>query len=292
MSKCPGRMSLHEFGCKEEYFLIRSRIMRIYKYKLTLEYDGTGYRGWQAQKNARSVQETLQQAAAEIFGVEVDVQGAGRTDAGVHALGQVAHLAAPQKVAADKLLRDLNDLLPANINILRAEAVRPDFHARHDAKKRVYVYVISRVRTAFAKRHVWWVRDSLHVGKMARAAGLFEGFHDFASFADRRMDKNVSTKVLLEHVSLEETGDWIILTMSGSHFLWKMVRRIAGILVEVGRGNLTEGDVLAMLTGESELPARYTAPPSGLFLAQVLYEGDVDEPFRLPLWCEYRPRSV
>jgi len=261
----------------------------IIKYKMTLEYDGTGYRGWQAQKNARSVQETLLEAAAKVFGAAVDIQGAGRTDAGVHALAQVAHIAAPRKMPVEKILYGLNDLMPANINILRVEEARPDFHARHDARKRVYIYVISRIRTAFAKRYVWWVRDSLHLGKMIRASQAFSGFHDFASFADRRMDKNVSTTVMVEDVKLEERGDLILLTVSGSHFLWKMVRRMAGILVEVGRGNLKEGDVLEMLDGYSELPARHTAPPSGLFLAQVLYDGDADEPVRLPLWCEYRP---
>ena len=266
--------------------------MRIFKYKLTLEYDGTGYRGWQAQQNARSVQETLQQAANRIFGTEVDVQGAGRTDAGVHALGQVAHLAAPRKMPTERLLYDLNDLLPATINILHIEEASPDFHARHDARKRVYIYVISQVRTAFAKRYVWWVRDRLHINKMVKAAGVFEGFHDFASFADRRMEKNASTKVHVERSVLEQKGDCVIMTVAGSHFLWKMVRRMAGILVEVGRGTLTEGDVLAMLTGHSELPARHTAPPSGLFLAQVLYDGDSDEPVRLPLWIEYQPELM
>jgi tRNA pseudouridine38-40 synthase len=252
------------------------------KYKITLEYDGTGYRGWQAQKNARSIQETLRTAATEVFGAEVDVQGAGRTDAGVHALGQVAHIAAPRKMAAERIRCGLNDLLPATINCLCVAEARPDFHARHDARKRIYIYIISRVRTAFAKRYVWWVRDDLRVGKMATAARAFTGLHDFVSFADRRLDRNASTKCLLDSISLEETGDWIILTVSGSHFLWKMVRRIAGILVEVGRGNLTEKDVQAMLGVHSALPAHHTAPPSGLFLARVLYDGDEDEPLRLP----------
>lgn len=258
------------------------------KYKLTLEYDGTGYRGWQSQKNARTVQDTLEEAAKRVLGYDADIQGAGRTDAGVHALGQVAHLATKRKIPPEHLLYGLNDLLPSGINILRVEPVHPDFHARHDAQKRVYIYVISRVRTAFAKRYVWWVKDSLQVGDMDRASLLFSGFHDFASFADKRMDKNVSTKVLIEDICLEDMGDNIVLTVSGSHFLWKMVRRIVGILVEVGRGNLTERDIQSMLEGYSDLPAQHTAPPSGLFLAQVLYDGDTNEPVRLPLWSEYR----
>lgn len=253
------------------------------KYKLTLEYDGTGYRGWQTQQNARSVQGTLIQAAVELFGHDVDVQGAGRTDAGVHALGQVAHLTVKDEQQPRKLREGLNDLLPAGINILKVEQAAADFHARHDAVGRVYVYVISRVRTAFGKRYVWWVKDALNTAKMKEACRLFQGFHDFASFADRRLERNASTKVQIDSISIEETGDLIIFRVAGSHFLWKMVRRMAGVLVEVGRGKLMKGDVEAMLTSPSDLPARLTAPPSGLFLAQVLYKGDPEAPLHLPL---------
>jgi len=253
------------------------------KYKLTLEYDGTGYRGWQTQQNARSVQGTLIQAAVEFFGQDVDVQGAGRTDAGVHALGQVAHLTVKNVQQPRKIREGLNDLLPAGINILKVEQAAADFHARHDAVARVYVYVLSRVRTAFGKRYVWWVKDALNAGKMKEACQLFHGFHDFASFADRRLEKNASTKVLIDSISIEEIGDLVVFRVAGSHFLWKMVRRMAGVLVEVGRGNLTKDDVEAMLTSRSELPARLTAPPSGLFLAQVFYKGDPEERLHLPL---------
>jgi len=253
------------------------------KYKLTLEYDGTGYRGWQTQQNARSVQGTLIQAAREFLGQEVDVQGAGRTDAGVHALGQVAHLTVKNRQEPRKIRERVNDLLPAGINILKVEPAAADFHARHDAVARVYVYLISRVRTAFGKRYVWWVKDALNTGKMKEACQLFNGFHDFASFADRRLDRNASTKVQIDSISIEDKGDLIVFKVAGSHFLWKMVRRMAGVLVEVGRGNLTNGDVEAMLTSRSDLPASLTAPPSGLFLAQVLYKGDQEEMLPLPL---------
>jgi tRNA pseudouridine38-40 synthase len=253
------------------------------KYKLTLEYDGTGYRGWQTQQNARSVQGTLIQAAGEYFGRDVDVQGAGRTDAGVHALAQVAHLIVGNVQQPRKIREGLNDLLPAGINILKVEQSAADFHARHDAVARVYVYVISRVRTAFGKRYVWWVKDALNTVKMKEACQLFLGFHDFASFADRRLDRNASTKVQIDSIGIEEIGDLIIFRVAGSHFLWKMVRRMAGVLVEAGRGNLAKGDVEAMLTSRSELPAKLTAPPSGLFLAQVLYKGDPEERLHLPL---------
>jgi tRNA pseudouridine38-40 synthase len=244
------------------------------KYKLTLEYDGTGYSGWQVQKNARSIQGTLIDAARELFGGEVEVQGAGRTDAGVHALAQVAHMEVPHRLPLQKILHGLNDLLPAPINILRVEEAPAGFHARHSARGRSYLYLISRCRTAFGKRYVWWVKDELDLGRMQAATEIFSGFHDFASFADKRIDKHLSTEVQIDRTDLETRGDLIAFRIVGSHFLWKMVRRLAGILVEAGRGTLSPAEIERMLTNASELPARCTAPPSGLFLAQVLYEGD------------------
>jgi tRNA pseudouridine38-40 synthase len=252
------------------------------KYKLTLEYDGTGYSGWQVQKNARSIQGILIDAARRLFEGEVEVQGAGRTDAGVHALAQVAHLDAPHRLPLQKILYGLNDLLPAPINILRVEEAPAGFHARHSAQGRSYLYLISRRRTAFGKRYVWWVKDNLDLGRMQAAAGILRGFHDFASFADKRIDKHLSTEVQIDRVDLEPRGDLIVFRIVGSHFLWKMVRRLAGILVETGRGTLSPTEVERMLADASEIPARCTAPPSGLFLAQVLYKGDDLGPLLLP----------
>jgi tRNA pseudouridine38-40 synthase len=252
------------------------------KYKLTLEYDGTGYSGWQVQKNARSIQGTLIDAARELFGGEVDVQGAGRTDAGVHALAQVAHLVAPHRLPLQKILNGLNDLLPAPINILDVEEARPAFHARHMARGRSYLYLISRCRTAFGKRYVWWVKDELDLGRMQAVTEIFRGFHDFASFADKRIDKHLSTEVQIDRAEIVSWGELIVFRIVGSHFLWKMVRRLVGILVEAGRGSVSPADVERLLTKASDLPARCTAPPSGLFLTQVLYEGDTLGPLSPP----------
>jgi len=253
-----------------------------YKYRLTIEYDGTGYSGWQTQKNARSIQGTLIATARELFGAEVDIQGAGRTDAGVHALAQVAHLDAPRRLPPQELLFGLNDLLPATINILRVEEAPPGFHARHSARARSYLYLITRCRTAFGKRYVWWIKDNLDLDRMQSAAELFRGFHDFSSFADRRIDKHLSTEVQIDRTELAVWGDLIVFRITGSHFLWKMVRRLIGILVEAGRGNLSRADIERLLAHASTLPALCTAPPSGLFLAQVLYEGDRLAPLALP----------
>lgn len=255
----------------------------MHKYKILLEYDGTNYRGWQTQKNARSVQETLITAAEKFLDAPVKVQGAGRTDAGVHALGQVAHLESPKKVHPDSLRMGINDNLPASVNVLKVENAPALFHARHHAVSRSYLYLISRRRTAFGKRYVWWVKDKLDGGKMKQALELFQGFHDFASFADKRMDKDASTKVNIEGIWLKEFDDIIAVRILGSHFLWKMVRRMVGVTVEVGRGNFTRRDIEKMLDAYSDLPARFTAPPSGLFLEKVLYEGDNLPPIKPPL---------
>jgi tRNA pseudouridine38-40 synthase len=255
----------------------------MYKYKIILEYDGTSYRGWQTQKNARSVQETFIAAAEAFLDAPVQVHGAGRTDAGVHALAQVAHLESPQKVHPDVLRMGINDHLPASVNILKAEKAPAIFHARHHALGRSYLYLISRRRTAFGKRYVWWIKDPLDVSQMKQALGILQGFHDFASFADKRMEKETSTKVNIEGIWLKEFDDIIAVRILGSHFLWKMVRRIVGVIVEVGRGHLSPQGVEKMLVTRSEMPARFTAPPSGLFLEKVLYAGDTLPPIKLPV---------
>lgn len=255
----------------------------MYKYKIFLEYDGTNYSGWQAQKNAKSIQGTLIAAAQNILGKPVDIQGAGRTDAGVHALAQVAHLETSRKINPENLRMNLNDDLPASINVLRVEIATPRFHARHHAVSRSYLYLVARRRTAFGKRYVWWVKDKLDTGNMQKALGIFQGFHNFVSFADKRMDKDTSTEVNVEKVELTEFGDIIALRVIGSHFLWKMVRRIVGITVEAGRGNFTGHDIEEMLNSFSDIPARFTAPPSGLFLEKVLYEGDKLPQMKLPI---------
>lgn len=258
--------------------------------KLTIEYVGTRYSGWQIQKNARTIQGELERALREAVrgadrlagtgrsgrtrpdpGVHrFELYGSGRTDAGVHALAQVAHLDIDSTLSPEALRRQINDALPSDINVLRVERVRHRFHARHDAVARRYVYQISRRRTAFAKAYVWWVRDELDLRAMQEAAARFVGMHDFQSFSvDDPDDK--STRVLLETLELQQEGDLIVVRIEGSHFLWKMVRRLVGVLVEVGRGGLTVEDAANMLTQRTPVPARLTAPASGLFLERVFY---------------------
>jgi tRNA pseudouridine38-40 synthase len=240
-------------------------------WKLTLEYDGTRYRGWQSQKNTdRTVQGVLLRAARELLGEDASVGGAGRTDAGVHALAQVAHLKARKKLGEREIEHGLNDRLPFDVNILSVEPAQQGFHARHDAVSRTYLYRISRRRTAFDKRLVWWVRDRLDFAAMRRAAKLFEGRHDFASFCENPEGQE-STTVVVEKSDVLDWQHEIHFRVEASHFLWKMVRRLAGTLVEVGRGKLEVRDVERLTREKSSEPAKWTAPPSGLFLERVKY---------------------
>jgi tRNA pseudouridine38-40 synthase len=245
------------------------------RFKLTIEYAGTRYSGWQIQKNARTIQGEIDKAVRTVTGRhDFELYGSGRTDAGVHAVAQVAHLDVSTNIPADSLLRRVNDELPADINILAAEQVPHRFHARHHAVARRYIYQIARRRTAFAKPFVWWVRDPLDFAKMRQAADAFVGFRDFHSFADADEDEQKSTTVLVDRLDIVEAGDLVIVGVVGSHFLWKMVRRIVGVLVEIGRGGLDPSAAAGFLGESSDAPARLTAPPSGLFLERVWYEGD------------------
>ena len=252
------------------------------RFKLLVEYAGTRYSGWQIQKNARTVQGELAAAATEVTGDRAfELYGAGRTDAGVHALGQVAHLDARTSLSPDLLARRLNELLPADINVIRAAKAPHRFHARHDALSRTYVYQIARRRTAFAKPFVWWVKDDLRLDAMREAAAAFAGRQDFRGFTDDDPDEK-STLVEVNAVELRVTDSRMLIVVDGSHFLWKLVRRMVGVLVEVGRGGLAPRDVPRLLASPSGLPARLTAPASGLFLARVTYPGDAPSDVPLP----------
>ena len=244
------------------------------RFKLLIEYAGTRYSGWQIQKNARTVQGELDRAIRALAPrTAFELYGAGRTDAGVHALAQVAHLDLHTTLAADALVSRLNDELPTDINILSATSVPHRFHARHDALARSYLYQIATRRTAFAKPFVWWVREALDVEVMRRAGQALVGTQDFRSFTDDEPDEK-SMLVAVDELVVESVDGLVLLRIVGSHFLWKLVRRIVGVLVEIGRGRLPADAAARFLREASALPARLTAPASGLFLERVFYEGD------------------
>jgi tRNA pseudouridine38-40 synthase len=242
------------------------------RFRLALEYEGTRYSGWQVQKNARTVQGELIGAAKTVFGTQsFELYGAGRTDAGVHALRQIAHLDISTMLAPEIICRKMNDELPGDIAIHAVDKAHPNFHARHDAIARSYLYQISRRRTAFGKKMVWWIKDKLNDKAMAQAAAHFIGMHDFRSFtADDPEEKSMKAQIL--DCRIIPHGDLILLHITGSHFLWNMVRRITGMLAEIGRGKFRPEIIPELLHSHSDMPAQYTAPPSGLFLARIHYK--------------------
>ena len=264
------------------------------RFKLTIEYAGTRYSGWQKQNNAKTVQGEIERAIGELTRDKTfEFYGSGRTDAGVHALRQVAHLELRKALPAETIRRGINDALPADIHILAVDTVAHRFHARHSAVARSYLYQLSRRRSAFAKPFVWWVREPLDLARMQAAAARLTGRHDFQAFSDDDPDEK-STEVLVDEVTLVEDGDLILIRVAGSHFIWKMVRRMVGVLAAIGKGGMAVEDINALLdpggsstsarsaTADKEdpplrtkpTPAELTAPSSGLFLERVFYEGD------------------
>jgi tRNA pseudouridine38-40 synthase len=229
------------------------------------------------------VQGVLVDAVKERLGPLVRVNGAGRTDAGVHAFGQVASLHLPGRgpeAPLELVRRDINDLLPSDVNLLSLRLARPGFHARHDAALRVYRYRISRRRTAFGKPFLFWVKDRLDEERMAKAVTQLTGRHDFFSFCENP-EGHDSTLVEVAWAKVEELPrekDLILFRIGASHFLWKMVRRVVGTLVEIGTGRLPAEEMTRLLSERSSRTAPWTAPPSGLFLEAVHYRGEPPPP--------------
>ena len=246
------------------------------RFKLVIEYNGGRYSGWQIQKNARTVQGEIDRAVRAVSRRgEFELYGAGRTDAGVHARAQVAHLELYTDLPPESLRRKLNDELPADIHIRALDKAPHRFHARHDAVSRSYLYQVSRRRTAFAKPFVWWIKEPLDVDAMRQAAAAFVGMKNFESFTADDPDEK-STLVLVDGVEIAEAGALILIRIRGSHFLWKMVRRMVGVLAAIGRGDLRPADAVRLLQDQSAgaAPAALAAPAAGLFLEAVMYKGD------------------
>ena len=267
------------------------------QWRLLLEYEGTRYSGWQEQSNARTISGEVRRAVEKVVRSEVTIQGAGRTDAGVHALAQVATAKTRAAVNPENFLSMINRNLPKDITVLKLESVSANFHPRHDALRRVYLYQIATRRTALAKQFVWWVPERLHLSAMQEACSLLIGPHDFERFADQRREDG-STIVLVESVEMDAEEDLILFRIGASHFLWKMVRRIVGVLVEVGRGKLRADQFAAYLKSQPLDPllqnfsiAAHTAPASGLFLERVIYDPSDEMPPLQPVFRISSPHA-
>jgi tRNA pseudouridine38-40 synthase len=246
--------------------------------KLTLSYDGSDFSGWQVQPDASTIQGTLASAIGRLTGENVLPQGSGRTDAGVHALAQVATFSTASPIPVENFLKALNDILPPSIRILEVKEVPADFHARKSARAKTYRYRICRaaICSPFFTRYVWHFPYPLDENAMSNAAAAIVGEHDFTSFAavdpERGQENNeVSNVRTIFSSRFERQNDEFVFTVCGSGFLHHMVRNLVGTLILVGKGTLQPQDIAPILAARDRSAAGATAPASGLFLVSVEY---------------------
>jgi tRNA pseudouridine38-40 synthase len=238
--------------------------------KLEIEYDGTDFHGWQIQPNLRTVQGEIQEKLETILGHNVNLIGAGRTDVGVHALGQVANFKTTSELDKKSIINGLNGLLPDDIVIKKVEDVDLNFNSRYSAKSRVYSYRIHLGRTAILRNYMWEVSYSLNLENIFEATKRIEGEHDFSSFcvAESTKDNNVCN---VFSANWEKSGDELIFKIEADRFLHTMVRSLVGTFVEVGRGYFSVSDFVNIMEAKDRKKAGPTAPACGLYLAEVKY---------------------
>jgi tRNA pseudouridine38-40 synthase len=241
--------------------------------RLTLEYDGSRYHGWQRQKNAPTIQESLEQALARLTGEAVRLMGSGRTDTGVHALGQVANFHTMSRLPLAAFVNGLNSLLPHDIAVLEAVEAPRDFHARKSARAKTYEYrILNRpIRSPLLRPYAWWISQPLNLMAMQEAAGGLVGEHDFSAFqASGGGVKNPVRRIL--NAGWEAArGDILAFTITATGFLRGMVRSLVGTMVETGRGKRPAAELTELLRTGERRRAGPTAPPQGLFLVEVTY---------------------
>jgi tRNA pseudouridine38-40 synthase len=240
--------------------------------RLLVSYDGSRFFGWQRQDGFESVQQALEEALELLTGEHAVVHGSGRTDTGVHALGQVASVHVRTRLDDERLRHALNHHLPEGVVVRRLETCRDDFHARFDARGKRYAYLVatSRFRPPFGRHLTHWVHDALDLRAMRSAAAVLRGRHDFSAFASSGSPRrsNVRTLSSLRIVARRER---FALVAEADGFLYNMMRALAGTLLDVGRGKLTPGEVQAILAARDRRRAGPTAPPEGLYLLSVRY---------------------
>jgi tRNA pseudouridine38-40 synthase len=241
--------------------------------RLAVEYDGSAYCGWQRQENGVSIQQLLEECIGRITGEEIRVVGSGRTDAGVHALRQVAHFRTTSRLGERNLLMGINSLLPADIAVLEVQEADPSFHARFSVKSKVYLYRICNrpVRPALERNRAWFVWEPLDLALISEALPLFKGTHDFTSFCSTHTDSPNRIRTILALGAERDHSGMVHISLEADGFLRYMVRTIIGTLVDVGRRKLPPEEVAAILRAKDRSRAGLTAPAHGLFLKDVKY---------------------
>lgn len=241
--------------------------------KIIVEYDGTCYHGWQRQPSDITIQQVLEEKIGTITQQKVTLISSGRTDAGVHAINQVANFRTETTINTDNLLRGINSLLPGDIVVKELFEVEETFHARYDAKSKSYFYQIynSTIRTALHRNHTWHVYYPLDVNAMREALSLLKGTHDFSSFCGADDDAANHVRTVMK-ADIEQRNDHlIVISLEADGFLRYMVRNIVGSLADVGRGKTTVADFSDIMGAQDRTKAGMTAPPQGLFLKEVRY---------------------
>ena len=242
-------------------------------FRIIIEYDGTDFHGWQKQKNDRTIQADIEAALSTMTGEEVIVHGSGRTDAGVHALGQTAHFKCRTRIKAVEFLKGLNSLLDPAIVIKHCEQVAPDFHARYDAKSKIYQYrILNRpLSAAIGRQYAWHIRYPLQVVAMQSACTHLIGKHDFKTFEGAGSPRSHTIRHVIHAEFMALPDELLVFEIEANGFLRYMVRSIVGTLVEVGKGKTSPKGFSRLLHSKNRSKAGVTAPPHGLFLKAVTY---------------------
>jgi tRNA pseudouridine38-40 synthase len=248
--------------------------MTIKNFKLTIEYDGTAYHGWQIQARDSTIQEAIETALSTMTREKIRLSGSGRTDAGVHALGQAANFKTKSKIPADAFFAGLNSLLPDDIVITACDEMDDDFHARFSAKKKTYQYRIFNrpIAIAIGRQYAWHIRKKLDVSAMQKAAEHIIGTHDFKSFEGTGSPRAHTIRTVMHAEFAEKEGGYLIFEITANGFLRYMVRNLVGSMVDVGLLKTTPDEFRQILEAKNRDIAGATAPPQGLFLVNVSYE--------------------
>ena len=241
--------------------------------RITIEYDGKDFNGWQKQPNKLDIQGEIEKAIENITGEKVELYASGRTDAGVHSLGQVANFKTESKIPIEKMAIAINSQVKNSIRIVKAEEVDENFHSRYNCKKKTYRYVInnSSYGSAVYRNFEYHMPVKLDYDKMEKAIKYFEGEHDFSSFKSSGTSSKSSVRTIYK-AEIKKEGDRIIIELTGNGFLYNMVRIISGTLVDVGIGKIMPDDIENIIKMKDRSKAGKTLPPQGLFLVKVKYE--------------------